>query len=386
MDLRNFEDFKKFASEMHVKRAIVRVDFNLPKGDYSRIHAAKDTVLSLVGMGIDVVLIAHYKDHDDIAASETTLKTIAEIAEKIFDQPINIVSKKITNIIPCEDFKQGINILENLRANGGEKANDPEFAKTLASFGDVYINEAFSVSHRSHASIEGITHYVPSFAGISFSKEIENLKKVTTNIKRPYTAIVGGSKVSSKIDVLNYFSQECDYLIIAGAMANTFLKAKGFDLGASLVEDDCLPIAKKIMSDSKSQIILPSDFMVSANINTNGHEKKLEEITQTDQCFDIGPASIRKIIDVIDLSKTILWNGALGAFEYANFDISSKEVSKHLAQRTKTDGLISIIGGGETLASCGEYKSDMTYASTAGGAFLDFVSGRLLPGVEALRK
>ena len=279
-----------------------------------------------------------------------------------------------------------ITLLENLRFYAGETKNDDALAKRLAQFGDVYINDAFSVSHRAHASVCAITKYLPSFAGLSMQREIEGITKATEDIQRPYTAIIGGAKVSTKIDVLKKLSLEADYLVIAGAMANTFLAAHGHDMKKSLIEPEQFETARGIMANAKAEIILPTDFLASPNVETNGVECGLSSIPDDYGCFDIGEKSTARIMEIIDKSHTLLWNGTLGLFEFANFNYSSDKVSQHVAERTKNNGLISIIGGGETIASLSQYKPDMTFVSTAGGAFLEYIAGYQLPGVSVLAK
>jgi phosphoglycerate kinase len=274
--------------------------------------------------------------------------------------------------------------MENLRFYKEETENDAVLAQRLAKFGDAYINDAFSVSHRKHASICAITKYIPSFAGCSLQKEIDGISNVTSNIVRPFTSIIGGSKVSSKIDVLKQISKTADYLIVTGAMANTFLAANGVNMQNSLVEQDYLKTALEIMKEAKSEIILPVDFLASKNINENGDNYDYVAIPEGFSCFDIGEKTISKILEIIEISKTLLWNGALGAFEFSNFDRSSKIVTKYIADKTQNNELTSVIGGGETVASIGNYKKDMTFVSTAGGAFLEFTAGYKLPGIEAL--
>lgn len=388
MEIRNFEKFRKWYKEhSNVKNAIVRCDLNIPSDieDLSRIIAIKDTVRTLIDLGLKVILISHYKrpSPEEFFTEKFSLQSIAGKIEKIMGVAADFIPNSISEITK-NDIKSQITVLENLRFYPGEKANDQTFARELAKFADVYINDAFSVSHRAHASVDAITRFLPSFSGIAFDREIAGISKATSNILRPYTAIIGGSKISSKIDVLKEISQKADILIIAGAMANTFLSAQGYKLGFSLIERDFFDTSLEIIKNSKSKIILPSDFVIAENITSPGVPCALANINAKMSCFDIGPNTIRDIKNISERSKTILWNGALGAFEFSNFDTSSKEVSAHIAKMTQQNGLISVIGGGETVASIGNFKEQMTFVSTAGGAFLEYVSGYDLPGVLAL--
>lgn len=383
--MKHFNDFKKFVEKNNSKRCIIRCDLNLPSDieDLSRVYAIKDTVLDVLKLGLDVILISHYKrpSIEDVINPKYSLFNIVPKVSNVLGYDVDFMKNSIFDIDPSM-ITSRITLMENLRFYEGETKNEDELAQRLSLFGDVYINDAFSVSHRAHASVSAITKYLPSFAGHSLQKEVEGISKVTDKIDPPFTAIIGGSKISSKIDVLKKISQTADYLIITGAMANTFLAAQGIDMQNSMVEKDQFETALEIMKNSKAEIILPSDFMASPDINTNG--SNCETIPSGFSAFDIGEKTTQKIIDIINISKTLLWNGALGAFEFANFDKSSKIVTKHIAEKTLFGKLVSVIGGGETVASIGDHKKDMTFVSTAGGAFLEFVAGYELPGIKAL--
>lgn len=389
MNIRTFEDFKEYVSAHGCKRCLVRCDLNLPSDveDLSRVYAINDTVLSVLDMGLQVILISHYKRPkiDDIPNPKFSLRNIVDSVSKVLGKSVSFVRSSIFDIEP-KDVDSPLTLFENLRFYEGETKDDDELAERLSKFGDVYINDAFSVSHRAHASIRAITKYLPSFAGKSLQNEIEGISKVTDNVARPLLAIIGGSKVSSKIGVLKQLSQTADYLVVAGAMANTFLAARGVDMKQSMVETDQLAIAREIEANSKAEIILPTDFLVSRDINENGVNCDLDEIPSDCGCFDIGEQTVKQILDIINRSTTLIWNGALGAFEFANFNKSSDIVTRHIAEKTQHGQLISVIGGGETIASIGDYKSAMTFVSTAGGAFLEFIAGDNLPGIDALRK
>ncbi|MDR0744520.1 MAG: phosphoglycerate kinase [Holosporales bacterium] len=387
MDIRNFEMLKKYASENKVEQCIIRCDLNLPSDveDLSRVYAIKDTVLEVLNLGIKATLISHYKrpSIEEISNPKFSLQNIVSDVSKVLERKVEFIKPSIFNIDPIT-INADISLLENLRFYEGETKNNDEFAKRLAQFGDVYVNDAFSVSHRKHASIHAITKYLPSFGGLSLHKEIEGISKVISHIERPFTAVIGGAKVSSKIGVLKQISQSADFLIITGAMANTFLVAKGIDMKSSIIEIDHLNTAKEIMKNSKAQIVLPIDFLASENINVNGINVAYQEIPNGFSCFDIGEQSIDKIIEIVTNTKTLLWNGAIGAFEFSNFNKATNTITQEIAERTKKNKLISVIGGGETIASIGEFKNDMTFVSTAGGAFLEFIAGYELPGIAAI--
>lgn len=385
--IRNFDDFIEYDRSHYVKNVILRCDLNLPTDieDNSRIEAVRETIMKLLSMDKRIIVVAHFKrpKREDFFTEKYSLRKIADKMSHVLGLEVNFIPSNI-NDLSRDSIKSRLNVLENIRFYEGEERDDDDLAKKIASFGDAYINDAFSVSHRNHMSVSAITKYLPSFAGYSFEREILGISRVTDNIERPFCAIIGGSKVSTKIDVLKRISMSADYLVIAGAMANTFLKAMGHDLGNSMIEEDKIQLALEIYNNSKARIILPVDFMASDDINHEGKLFDIDKIPHNFSCFDIGTKSIENIIKIIDKSKTLLWNGALGAFEFSNFDISSDKISEFIARSTKKDGLISVIGGGETIASLKNFKNDMNFVSTAGGAFLELVAGYDLPGVKAL--
>ena len=387
MNIKTFNDFKEFEKNNNVENVILRCDLNLPSEteDLSRIFSISETVHELLRLGKKVILLSHYKrpKKEDYFLDKFSLKKITDKVSYVLGVNVDFKGEDFRNLTKC-DIKCNVTLLENIRFYEGEEKNSEELAEKLSKLADAYINEAFSVSHRSHMSVCALTKYLPSFAGISLENEIKNIEKVTGGIKRPFVAIIGGSKVSSKIDVLRNISKISDYLIITGAMANTFLKAIGHNMGKSLIEEDKISDAKEIYENSKAKIILPVDFLVSEDIHTDGRNVSLDKIGLNDACFDIGEKTVLNAIDVIKNCKTLLWNGALGAFEFSNFNKSSELLSEYIANQTKSGKLISIIGGGETIASVKELKKDMTFVSTAGGAFLEFIAGYELPGISCL--
>jgi phosphoglycerate kinase len=283
-------------------------------------------------------------------------------------------------------------LFENLRFLPQEENNDPDFSCNLASLGDVYCNDAFSVSHRAHASTQGITNYLPSFAGFLVQRELSALSLALDRPLKPVSAIVGGSKISTKLAILNHLADKVDFLIVGGAMANTFLKAQGYDVGKSLIEEKMIKIAKKILTDlelKNCKLVLPVDAVCASSL----HEGDGAKTFNVDLCpsnkmiLDIGPASQENIIKVINKSKTLIWNGPLGAFEFSPFDRATNELARYVAKSTSDNKITSVAGGGDTVsalkASCSAAK--FSYVSTAGGAFLEWLEGKKLPGIESLK-
>jgi phosphoglycerate kinase len=280
-------------------------------------------------------------------------------------------------------------MLENLRFYDGEEKNNEEFAKTLASFGDLYVNDAFSCSHREHASVSKITKYVPSYAGIQLMSEITALKKITNNIIRPITCIIGGSKISTKINVIKNLITKFDNLIFVGGMANNILKNRNYQIGKSIFEVNCEDIVENIFTLSKKEncnLIYPVDVSVSKEINGNVSVKKVNEILKDDLILDIGPETVKILSKTIEESKTVLWNGPAGYFENKNFQYGSLEIAKKIAERNKKNEIYSVAGGGDTVAALNKFglTKYFNFVSTAGGAFLEFLEGKKLPGIKAL--
>jgi phosphoglycerate kinase len=282
--------------------------------------------------------------------------------------------------------------LENTRFYPGEEKNDPEFIKALAKLGDLYVNDAFSVSHRAHASTEGLSHELPAFAGRTLQAELEAFEKVLDNPARPLVAIVGGAKISTKLDLLSNLLAKVDVLIIGGAMANTFLLAQGKKVGKSLAEGDLLDTARKIMTEAKAkgrEIVLPVDAVVAEKFEANAPSRvvDVDHIGGADMMLDIGPKSVEQVIAVLARAKTLVWNGPFGAFEMEPFDTGTVAVAQAAAELTDAGKLVTVAGGGDTVAALNVagVVGRFTYVSTAGGAFLEWLEGKALPGVEVLR-
>ena len=321
--------------------------------------------------------------------------TIDPISKKLSD----LLNKKIIfnkNIINKNTFSEinnlsngSIMMLENIRFNEGEETNDKEFSKKISGLGDIFINDAFSCSHRAHASIEGITKYIPSYFGLQITEEINALKKITSEIKKPVSLIIGGSKISTKIRIINNLIKKFNNIIIVGLMANTMLKHTGSRIGKSICENDCEHLIKEILENSKKyncKITCPVDVIVSKNIEKKGKSKNLQEIDDDDNILDIGPKTILSIKNIINNSKTVLWNGPAGYFENPNFQNGTKKILEIITERTLNNNMFSVAGGGETVAAINKFDKmkSFTFVSTAGGAFLEFLEGKTLPGIKAI--
>ena len=279
--------------------------------------------------------------------------------------------------------------LENVRFYKEEESNDISFAKHLAGLGDLYVNDAFSCSHRAHASVDKITEFLPSFAGLQLETEINALKKVTTEIKKPVTCIIGGSKISTKIGIIKNLLPKFDNIIIVGGMANNIISYNGNNIGKSIKEEDCQIVIKEIFETSKNyscSIIFPEDVMIGKNMNDKSQVKELNEIKDDDLILDIGPKTINKITEIIEISNTILWNGPAGYFENPNFANGSYQIAKAIIKKNKSKSIYSVLGGGDTIAFINQIKAlkNFNFVSTAGGAFLEYLEGKELPGIKSL--
>jgi phosphoglycerate kinase len=284
-------------------------------------------------------------------------------------------------------------VLENTRFHPGEEKNDPDFARQLAALGDIYVNDAFSAAHRAHASTEGIAKFLPAFAGRAMESELSHLEKALASPERPLMAVVGGAKVSSKIDLLENLVGKVDTLVIGGAMANTFLAAQGFGVGKSLHEPDYLETARKVIqmaADKGCALVLPSDVVVAGEFRAGAPHRTVpaSAIGEGEMALDVGPGTIAAFKKSLAASKTLVWNGPLGAFETVPFDAGTVAAAQAVAEATRAGHLLSVAGGGDTVAALAHagVENDMTYVSTAGGAFLEWLEGKTLPGVEALKK
>ena len=388
-------------ADVKSKRVLVRVDLNVPVADgkvtdSTRIERVKPTIMELRRKDAKVILLAHFGRPKGQVVPEFSLRQIVKTTEDVLGCPVTFaedcIGEKAKTVI--DTMNDGdIVLLENTRFHAGEEKNDPEFVKALAANGDIYVNDAFSAAHRAHASTEGLAHVLPSYAGRSMQMELEAIEKGLGHPAHPVIAIVGGAKVSTKIDLLNNLVEKVDALIIGGGMANTFLAAQGLSVGKSLCEHELGETARTIMTKAKAEncsIILPVDAVVATRFeaNASNHRYGIEAIPVDGMILDIGENSIERINGAIDDAATIVWNGPLGAFETQPFDQGTVAVAKRVAERTKQKKLVSIAGGGDTVSALNHagVAQDFTYISTAGGAFLEWMEGKPLPGVIALEK
>ncbi|HEU4659252.1 MAG TPA: phosphoglycerate kinase [Pseudolabrys sp.] len=381
------------------QRVLVRVDLNVPVEngvvtDGTRIERAAPAITEIADKGGKVILLSHFgrpKGRDQ----KNSLKPVAAEVARIIKRPVPFIDECIGDAAEraVAAMKAGdILCLENTRFHPGEEKNDPQFVAALAKLGDVYVNDAFSVSHRAHASTEGLAHVLPAYAGRTLQAELEAFEKALEKPERPLAAIVGGAKISTKLELLSNLLSRVDTLIIGGAMANTFLLGLGKPVGKSLVERELVDTARKIMDEAKTckrEIVLPVDAIVAEKLEAHAPSRAvdIDQVSANDMILDIGPRSIEQAVSVIARSKTLVWNGPFGAFEIEPFDNGTIEVAEAVAERTAAGRLASIAGGGDTVAALNAagVTDRLTYVSTAGGAFLEWLEGKALPGVEVLR-
>ena len=379
------------------KRVLLRVDFNVPLNngsitESSRIEKVLPTIKFLIKKNAKVIIISHIGRPNGKIVPNLTLKPIAEKLSNLINKNVIFLNNSIglTVIEKSKKISNGqVLMLENLRFNKEEELNKESFAKELSKLGDIYVNEAFSCSHRAHASVSKITNYIQSFAGTELIKEINNINMLTNGAKKPIACIIGGSKISTKIGILNNLITKMENIIIVGAMANNFIKHKGYNIGKSIFEKSKENLIDNIIKMAKTHncnLIIPQDVVVSKNHSSQGQVKNLTQINDTDLILDIGSKTIKTISDIIDNSKTVLWNGPAGYFEIDEFSRGSNKIAKKIIENTKNKSLISIAGGGDTVAAINKfgYSKDFTYLSTAGGAFLELLEGKILPGIKAL--
>ncbi len=383
------------------KRVLVRVDLNVPVADgkvadATRIERVAPTIAELSSRGAKVVLLAHFGRPKDGPAPEFSLQPIARATADVLGRPVGFASECIgdTAASAVAAMKDGdVLLLENTRFHKAEEKNEPAFTEKLAANGDIYVNDAFSAAHRAHASTEGLARLMPAFAGRTMQAELEALEKGLGNPVRPVVAIVGGAKVSSKIDLLMNLVKKVDALVIGGGMANTFLAARGTDVGKSLCEHDLAKTAKQIMieaAEAGCAIILPVDGVVAKEFKAGApcQTVAIAEVPADAMILDVGEKTVQSVTDWIDRAATLVWNGPLGAFEIEPFDRATVAAARHAAARTREGKLVSVAGGGDTVAALNHagVADDFTYVSTAGGAFLEWMEGKVLPGVDALKR
>jgi phosphoglycerate kinase len=379
------------------KRALLRVDFNVPINDGSitedsRIEKVLPTIKFLINKKAKIIIIAHLGRPKGKIVPGLTLKPIAKKLSNYLDQDVIFLNESIGSLAIQNSKKipnGKIMLLENIRFHKEEELNSVSFAKELSKIGDIYINEAFPCSHRAHASVCEITKHIDSFAGKQLLEEISAIKMLTDNAKKPTTCIIGGSKISTKSGILINLVRKMQNIVIVGAMANIFLKYKGYNIGQSIFEKNQENLIENIIQESKKNncnLVLPEDVITSKNHNSKGVLKNLDQINDNDIILDMGEKTLQNIFEVIDKSKTVLWNGPAGYFEIDEFSTGSKKIANKISDNTKTKSLISIAGGGDTVAAISKFKcsNGFTYLSTAGGAFLELLEGKMLPGIKAL--
>jgi phosphoglycerate kinase len=381
------------------KRVLVRADLNVPMengtiSDPTRIERIAPTIAEIADKGGKVILLSHFgrpKGRDP----KNSLKAVAAAAAKIINRPIafaeDCIGEKAQAAVNAMNAGD-ILCLENTRFHEGEEENDPSFVCELAKLGDIWVNDAFSAAHRAHASTEGLGHKLPTFAGRAMQAELEALTKALESPERPLAAIVGGAKVSTKLELLGNLLDKVNMLIIGGGMANTFLAAIGKSIGKSLAEHNLVATARDILSKAKAtgcEIVLPNDAVVAQKFEANAPSRVVgvDDVGSRDMILDIGPKSIEQVVSVLARVKTLVWNGPFGAFELEPFDTGTVEIAEAAAELTETGDLVSVAGGGDTVAALNAAGAAerFTYVSTAGGAFLEWMEGRALPGVEVLK-
>jgi phosphoglycerate kinase len=379
------------------KRVLLRLDLNVPLDngkitDTTRIDKILPTINFLLKSEAKIIILSHVGRPKGKIEKGLSLKPICEDLKNKLNENIRLVSKNIKEIKSVDLFNahdEKIVILENLRFYEEEEKNDNGFAEHLASLADIYVNDAFSCSHRAHASIFEITKFIPSYAGLQLNLEIDALTKITSEIKRPITCIVGGSKISSKINIIKNLIPKFDNIVIVGGMANNILKYKEYEIGKSIQESNCDKIIEEIFSLSKKEnckIIYPEDVAVGKNLGGSAEIKELNNISKDELILDIGPKTIKTINLLIEESSTILWNGPAGYFENPNFAKGSVEIAKKIIEKNKNNTIYSVAGGGDTVSLLNNIGStnNFNFVSTAGGAFLEYLEGKELPGIKAL--
>ena len=397
--LKTLDDLPENLTGKHV---LVRVDLNVPMEgakvtDDTRLRAMLPTVLELSDRGAIVLLLSHFGRPKGESRPDMSTAQLVMPVHRLAGRSVRFIEdcqgpeaqRAISTMLPGN-----IAILENTRFHAGEEKNDPQLAKGMAALADYYVDDAFSASHRAHASTEGVTHYLPSFAGRAMEAELKALKRALGNPERPVAAVVGGAKVSTKLAVLGHLVSKVDHLIIGGGMANTFLAARGIDVGKSLCEHDLAGEAESIMSradEAGCTVHLPYDVVVAREFAPNPPSLRtcnVHEVGADEMVLDVGPEAVEALSDVLKVCRTLVWNGPLGAFETPPFDAATVALARTAAALTKEGSLISVAGGGDTVAALNHagVTEDFSFVSTAGGAFLEWMEGRTLPGVAALQK
>ena len=397
-----FKTLDNLPEDLAGKRVLVRVDLNVPMDgakvtDDTRLRAMLPTVLELSDRGAIVLLLSHFGRPNGESRPDMSTAQLVLPIHRLSGRSVRFVEdcagaeaqRALAIMLPGN-----IGVLENTRFHSGEEKNDPELARAMAALGEFYVNDAFSVSHRAHASTEGITHFLPSFAGRAMEAELKALERALGNPERPVAAVVGGAKVSTKLQVLGHLVGKVDHLIIGGGMANTFLAARGVNVGKSLAEHELAGEANAIFERAEAAgctIHLPYDVVVAKAFAPNPQSLRtcnVHEVAADEMILDVGPAAVEALADVLKTCRTLVWNGPLGAFETPPFDEATVALARTAAALTKEGSLVSVAGGGDTVAALNHagVAGDFTFVSTAGGAFLEWMEGRVLPGVAALMR
>ena len=379
------------------KKILLRLDLNVPLDndritDTTRIDKILPTIKYLLKNDAKIIILSHVGRPKGRIVNELSLKPICENLKKKLNINIKLITKSLKEIDSSDlfiDQNEKIVILENLRFYQEEEENNIEFAKHLARLADIYVNDAFSCSHRAHASIFEITKFLPSFAGLQLNLEIDALNKITSKIKRPVTCIIGGSKISSKINIIKNLIPKFDNIVIVGGMANNVLKYKGFNIGKSIQEANCDQIIKEIFYLSEKnncKIVYPEDVTVGKDLNGSAKIKDVNKVSEDELILDIGPKTIQTVNNLIEKSETILWNGPAGYFENPNFAKGSLKIANKIVEKNKSNTIYSVAGGGDTVALLNRIgvTNNFNFVSTAGGAFLEYLEGKELPGIKAL--
>ncbi|MBQ5391205.1 MAG: phosphoglycerate kinase [Spirochaetales bacterium] len=385
-------------ADLKNKRVLIRVDFNVPLKDgkvtdATRIVAALPTINYILSQpGASLVVMSHFGRPKGKKNPDFSMVPVGKKFEELLGKPVKVASDVIGPEVKkeVEALKPGeVLLLENCRFYPDEEANNPEFAKELASYGDIYVNDAFGTAHRAHASTEGVAHYLPAYAGFLIEKEVKFMAPLLENPDKPFVAIIGGSKVSSKISVLESLVKTCDTIVIGGGMAYTFLKVQGHAIGKSLVEDDFLDTAKNFLAAAAKKgvnVILPVDHICADNFAEDAKPVTVDaiDIPENLMGMDIGPKTTKAIVDALATAKSVVWNGPMGVFEFASFAKGTEAVAKALA----ASKAITVVGGGDSVAAINKFglADKISHVSTGGGASLEFLEGKTLPGIKALEK
>ena len=390
--MKNIEDQENLAGKI----ALLRLDLNVPLKnkdilDETRIDKIIPVINFLLNRKTKILVISHVGRPKGKKNHDLSLKPICLNIEKKIKKKIKLITSNLYEITKDKLFMQEEEVifLENIRFYREEEINDSKFAKQIASLGDFYVNDAFSCSHRDHASVSKITKFLPSFAGLQLQSEINALKKITSDIESPITCIIGGSKISTKIGLIKNLTNKLDNLVFVGGMANNILNFKGFKIGKSIKEDHCNNIIDDIFMNAEKnrcKIYYPEDVRVGKNFDSHSEIKSLKDISKEDIILDIGPKTVEKIKKIIENSRTVFWNGPAGYFENENFENGSLQICKIIENNTKNNSLYSVVGGGDTIAVINKTGSlnNFNFVSTAGGAFLEYLEGKELPGIKAL--